>query len=249
MATAKRGERNVPLEIRATITERPAELTSVVAYAFSKGGTLLDMQPLDKGGSAKLALPVGKEAQAVRVVLGPEMDKGDLDVGELLRRGGLDAHVALRPNMERLPPLQFEVGPDAWRHWIGRRCLVKGTLLKSVVAGGITLKLPVCNAAIDIYEVDPWPLIIIKLPEYEIDRLRDIVVGPWPPIDLPVPPRPPERFPGAFRVDLAGEVSLNPQPLPPKQSYVMLNPQPIPPGEINALNPQPIPPKEAFGFR
>ena len=43
--------------------------------------------------------------------------------------------------------------------------------------------------------------------------------------------------------------ALNPQPLPPKESYVMLNPQPIPPGEIGALNPQPLPPKEVFGFR
>jgi hypothetical protein len=243
MATAKRSERNVPLEIRTTITERPAELTSVVAYAFSQGGTLLDMQPLDKGGSAKLALPVGKEAQAVRVVLGPELDKDELDVGELLRRGGLDAHVALRPNMERLPPLRFELGPDVWPHWIGRRCLVKGTLLKSVVAGGITLKLPVCNAAIDIYEVDPWPLIIIKLPEYEIDRLRDIVVGPWPPIDLPIPPRPPERFPGAFRVDLAGEVSLNPQPLPPEPPK-RIGARITDRGTLRGLNPQPEPPRE-----
>lgn len=43
-------------------------------------------------------------------------------------------------------------------------------------------------------------------------------------------------------------VSLNPQPIPPKESYGALNPQPIPPKEsFVALNPQPIPPKESFG--
>ncbi len=243
MATAKRSERNVPLEIRASITERPADLDKVVAYAFSQGGALLDTQALDKGGNTKLSLPVGKEAQAVRIVLGPEMDKGELNVGELLRRGGVDAHVALRPGTEKLPPLAFNIGPDISRRWVGRWCTVKGTLVKSVVTGGVPLRLPVCNAAIDIYEVDPWPLIIIKLPEIDIDRLRDIVDGPWPPIGFPVPPRPPERFPGAFRVNVAGVVSLNPQPLPPGPSE-RLRSRITNPGSIRGFNPQPDPPGE-----
>lgn len=46
-----------------------------------------------------------------------------------------------------------------------------------------------------------------------------------------------------------GYVMLNPRPIPPKESFVMLNPQPIPPGEVNALNPQPIPPKEPLSLR
>jgi hypothetical protein len=66
-------------------------------------------------------------------------------------------------------------------------------------------------------------------------------------------------------VNFADEVSLNPQPLPPKElfaaartfdplSAVALNPQPLPPKEVKAiisgvldkvaLNPQPLPPKE-----
>lgn len=245
MATSKRGERYVALEVRASITERPSELGAIVAYAFSQGGTLLDMQPLDKGGNTRLSLPAGKEAQPVRVVLGPEVDRSALDVGELLRRGGLDAHVALRPGAEKLPPLAFEVGPDVWRHWIGRLCVVKGTLLKRVVVGGITLKLPVCNAAIDIYEVDPWPRIIVELPEIDIDRLRDIVAGPWPPIGFPVPPRPPERFPGAFPIDVGGPVSLNPQPLPPGPPD-RLRARFAGPGTIRGFDPQPDPPAESL---
>lgn len=245
MATAKRGERSIVLEIRASITERPTDLGNVVAYAFSQGGALLDMQALDKGGNTRLALPVGKEGQAVRVVLGPEMDKDALDVGELLRRGGVDAHVALRPGTEKLAPLTFDIGPDVWQRWVGRWCTVKGTLEKSVISGGVSLRLPVCNAAIDIYEVDPWPLIIVKLPDLEIDRLRDIVVGPWPPVDLPVPPRPPERFADAFRFDPAAAVSLNPQPLPPgppdrvRSRYTS-------PGAVRGFDPQPDPPGETL---
>ena len=193
------------------------------------------MQPLDKEGSATLSLPMGKEPQSVRVVLGPEVDKELLDAGEVLRRGGIDRHVAVRPNTDRFPPLVFEVGPDVWRHWIGRRCVVNGTLLKSVVSGGLTLRLPVCNAAVDIYEVDPWPIIIVKLPEIDIDRLRQIIDGPWPPPNFPIPPRPWERLVGDLIADPLAAVGLNPQPLPPREINDLrtirgFNPQPDPPG-------------------
>ena len=60
MATAKRDTRSVPLEIRASISQPPADLPGIVAYAFSQGGALLDMQALDKGGNTRLALPVGQ---------------------------------------------------------------------------------------------------------------------------------------------------------------------------------------------
>lgn len=241
----KPADRGLPLEVRASFSERPTGLQSVVAYAFSQGGALLDMQALDKEGRATLTLPAGKEAQAVRVVFGPEVEKDLLDAGELLRRGGLDRHIAVRPNMERLPPLLVAIGPDISSRWVGRLCTVNGTLLKSVVSGGVTLRLPVCNAAVDIYEVDPWPLILVKLPELDIDRLRDIIDGPWPPVRWPIPPRPPEPFIGDLtfdpRINPAARVGLNPQPLPPRESAAMsLNP-----GVMRGFNPQPDPPRFA----
>jgi hypothetical protein len=116
--------------------------------------------------------------------------------------------------MQRIPPVVFEVTPDLWRIWIGRLCFVNGTLKKRTVSGGVVLDLPVCNATVDIYEIDPWPIILGSLSDAELARLRDIVDGPWPPIHWPVPPRPPEFTPlQAF--DAAGAVALNPQPLPP----------------------------------
>jgi len=220
-SSSKRGERGLTLDVQASITERPAELQGIVAYAFSQGGALLDMQPLDKEGRTKLSLPAGKEPQSVRVVVGPEVPKDLLDAGEVLRRGGIDRHVAVRPTLEKLPPLTLSIGPDIWKRWLGRLCVVNGTLLKSVVSGGVTLRLPVCNAAVDIYEVDPWPLILVKLPEIDIDRLRDIIDGPWPPIHGPVPPRPPERFIGDLSFDPVARVGLNPQPLPPRAASAL----------------------------
>ncbi len=216
MATKQNQEPTVPLEVRAVIQERPEELGTVVAYAFSQGGRLLDVEPLDAQGNARLAVPVGREGELVRVVLGPELDKETLTVAELLRRGGVDRHVAVRPNADRAPPLVFEITPDIWRRWIGRLCVVNGTLLKRVSSGGIALRLPVCNATVDIFEVDPWRLILPRLPLIELDRLRDIINGPWPPVRWPIPPRPPEVFVGDLLGDAHADVMLNPQPLPPR---------------------------------
>ncbi|NHZ43733.1 hypothetical protein [Massilia aquatica] len=220
MSSKQAQERSVTLEVQASIAERPDDLPTIVAYAFSQGGTLLDTQPLDKEGRARLTVPVGAEGQLVRIVLGSELEKDALDVGELLRRGGVDRHVALRPGTERVEPVLFELGPERWRRWIGRLCVVNGTLLKRVVSGGIVLNLPVCHASVEVYEVDPWPLIIAALPQLDIDRLRDIVDGPWPPLRLPIAPNTsnsPEPFLATELDDPLLSVALNPQPLPPRR--------------------------------
>ena len=227
----------IPLEIRASFRERPENLPTVVAYAFSRGGAVLDAQPLDSKGTARLSIPAREEAQAVRVVLGPEVDKRAINAGEVLRRGGVEHHVALRPRAE-LRPVIFEIGPDILELWL-RSCLVNGTLLKRVVSGGVALHLPVCHAAIDIYEVDPWPIILPRLPDLDFDRLRDIVDGPWPPIRFPIPPRPPEFDVQGLLVDPIGPRALNPQPLPPRH----LNP-----GLLRGFDPQPDPPRPQFGL-
>lgn len=240
----------MPVEVRATFSERPADLPPVVAYAFSKGGALLDARPLDDKGRAVLSLPGAREPQAVRVVLAPEVDKDELNIAEVMRRGGVEQHLALRPGAERVPPLAFELRPDILRLWLGRLCVVKGTLLKSVVSGGVTLRLPVCHAAVDIHEVDPWPLILPTLPEFEIDRLREIVDGPWPPFRLPIPPRPPLLAVGDLGGDPLSRAGLNPQPLPPEPPPELrlsrvrasdFDPQPDPPGPLALKSANPLP--------
>lgn len=216
MSSPIRGERQIPLDITTARSEGAGDIPALTAYAFTSGGALIDAQPIDEKGNTRLSLPLSGDGDALRIVLGPPIEKEELDVAEVLRRGGIDAHVALRPNIEKLPPLHFELTPERIRPWLGRRCVVKGTLLKRTISGGLSQELPVCNAAVDIWEVDPWPRIIVRLPDFELERLRDILDGPWPPIRWPIPPRPPEeRFPGLFP-DLLGPVGLNPQPLPPR---------------------------------
>jgi hypothetical protein len=241
MAVSSSTKGSVPVEVRASFSERPADLPPIAAYAFTRGGALLDMQPLDDKGHARLSLPASAEPQAIRVLLAPAVDRDTAEVGELVRRGGIDRHIALRPGFEKLPPVAFEIGTDLLRPWLGRLCVVKGTLVKQVVSGGVTLRLPVCHGKVDIYEVDPWPRIIVALPDFELDRLRDIVDGPWPPIKWPVPPRPPEFDFGDVLRDPLGPVGLNPQPLPPRVAGRMV----LNPGFVRGFDPQPEPPAAA----
>ncbi|MCU0646781.1 MAG: hypothetical protein MUF00_02190 [Gemmatimonadaceae bacterium] len=257
MGTSQRPTRTLPLDVRATLTERPANLGPLAVYAFSKGGALLDTKPLTDA-SVQLAIPVGDEPDEVRVVVGPALEKDEIDVGELMRRGAVERHLAVRPKIERLAPIDVALRPDIVSRWIGRLCVVKGTLTKRVISGGITLRLPVCRAHVDIWEVDPWHLILPQLPDIDIDRLRDIVDGPWPPIDLPIPPRPPVDI----DIDLAPDVVRPPRALSgvslaaasrSRVDAVALNPQPLPPrarrlrpGVIQGFDPQPDPPRPQF---
>lgn len=214
MTKTQNNERKLPLEVTAALQERPAEAKPIFVYAFSQGGRLLDMQALDAKDHATLDIPVSKESQQVRILLGPEADKEAASAAELLRLGALEQHLPVRPTLERLPALAFEVDQARLVQWLGRLCVVNGTLLKRVISGGVSLRLPVCHALVDIYEVEPWWIILPKLPDFELERLREIVVGPWPP--RPVPPQP-ERLHAADLVGNPGRlVSLNPQPLPPE---------------------------------
>jgi hypothetical protein len=165
--------------LEAAGTERPA----ATAYAYSKGGKLLDHKPLCEDGTC-LRLPIGTEPTAVRVLVGPALDKPGLD--DLLRRGAQEQHLRVDPKQLRLST-RFEIVPSIWRCWLLSACVARGTLVKRVVSGGVSLDLPVCNATVDVYEVDPLVLVIPRLPDWVIDRIRELIVQPFPPVPGPGP--------------------------------------------------------------
>ena len=154
----------------------------VVAYAFSDSGKLLDAQPL-KDGAAKLRVPIADEPAPARVLIGPRVPDDVPVLDELLRRGAFEEHVRLEP---KLRPLEVLILPHDWLCWFLSRCTVRGTLLKRVERGGVTVDLPVCNADVEIYEVDPLAVLIPKLPDHILDRIRDIVLE-RPPFPFPEP--------------------------------------------------------------
>jgi hypothetical protein len=225
------------LRIEAQILDvrKDDEVPSLVAYTFSQSGRLLGRSAL-KEGKAELPVPPTKEPEAVRVAIGPNIDSEDEGevLSALMRLGAPERMV--RPD-QLGASLQFQIDRPLWHCWF-RWCLVRGTLLKRVTTGGLHVNLPVCGAEIEIYEVDPVVVILPKIPDLMLERIRDLVRKPWPP-----PPPPEERFPGGIPFP----------PLPPGPG-----PDPAPflgglfkkaGGALGGLKPPPPPPGGAASVR
>jgi hypothetical protein len=197
MARASSDSRSLRINTTFVDTSTDAKLPASAAYAYSAGGRLLAFADVDpKSGHATLQLPTSSEPTGVRVLVGPALPRGEEpDLEELLRRGAVERHLRVEPKLE-LPALEFEIFPDVWHCWLAGLCVVKGTVLKRIVRDGLPVDFPVCHATVEIYEVDPFYLIVPKLPPLVIDRLREVITGRIPPIPEPLPdPFPEEPLP------------------------------------------------------
>lgn len=197
----KKDRSSVKMKVRTELIDpqQSDNKPDVVAYAFSSGGQLLDRSSVNKSGDAVLNLPDSDNAQRIRVIIGPNIEGRDnepVNVAEVLRRGGEER--LLRVDPDNIPQPFIPVLPESWLCWLRGLCRVQGKLLKKSTSGGISMDLPVCNATVEVYEVDPWQVLIPRLPDSVIDRLRDIILRPIPvpelipefdpPIPLPDPP-------------------------------------------------------------
>jgi len=83
-----------------------------------------------------------------------------------------------------------EIPSELTRFWWLCFCRVRGKVVKPVSSGGVTVDMPVCHARVHICEVDPIWIILERLPDPDIFRLRDdlleVIERP-----IPVPPEPP----------------------------------------------------------
>lgn len=210
MATTKapsQGAVEVSVHVDLTQGDEERKRPKASAYAYSKGGQLLDSKPLDDRGDAKLRIPVTEEGAAVRLLIGPAVEPPELE--QLQRRGAEERHLRLSLK-EPQASVSLQIDPDIWLCWVLGRCVVRGTLLKRTVSGGVTIDLPVCHATVDVWEVDPWAILVPKFPPWIIDWIRRVIVLPDPP--LPDPPGPgPVEFDAPLRVPRPGP---GPDPVP-----------------------------------
>jgi len=191
MVQKGRGARSAALTVTAAIEPDahgglPAGEVSV--YAYSAGGRLLASAPVGKDGSAGLEVPLGNEATAARILVGPILEKPDL--GELMRRGAVEEHVRLDP--QALQSVTIAIPHDIWPCWFLSRCTVRGTVLKRTTHDGRSLDLPVCGAEVEIYEVDPISILVPRLPDDVIEAIREKLRRPFP---FPIPDPPPFEDP------------------------------------------------------
>ncbi|MCW4006365.1 MAG: hypothetical protein NWF04_07215 [Candidatus Bathyarchaeota archaeon] len=200
-AAPRRNKASLSVAVKVLGETQPEVLGKGAAYAFSKGGAFLGKAALNTQGTARLDvnLPVVNTGQSLRVVVGPNMEEKKISVGELLRLGGEQVFVQVTPK-DLHKAVEIRVVSKQVLCWLLSACVVQGTVVKRVVSGGIAMDLPVCNATVEIYEVDAIPKIIAKLPLDIIERIREFLIDPPPPepvinpryeIDIgPLPPQP-----------------------------------------------------------
>jgi hypothetical protein len=192
----KENSRTVELQVNAALADVSSGDTrpDAAAYAYSAGGKLLDTKPLDAKGNATLKLPLSAQATSVRVLVGPRLPK-ETGLDEVLRRGAQESHLRVEARSARLS-LDFTILRDDWLCWLRSACTVRGTLLKRVVSGGVSLDLPVCHARVEIYEVDPLWILLPRLPDEILQKIRDIIIDPR---RIPEPIPGPDPAPFAIR--------------------------------------------------
>ena len=63
-----------------------------------------------------------------------------------------------------------------WKWWLWCMCRVRGRVVRPVTINGITYDMPVCHARVHICEVDPFWILVSRLPDDVIWRLRDELI-------------------------------------------------------------------------
>jgi hypothetical protein len=190
---------SIPVQVNARIEPGPGgeKPQQSVAYAFNANGRLLSKVVLDDKGDASLHVPALARRQEVRIIIGPEIPDEKATVSELTRRGAVDKSIII--GAEAPSRVAFEIAHIIWPCWFGT-CRVSGTLLKRVLSGGVPVDLPVCCAQVEIYEVEPWEIILTRVPDLVIENIRQAVLNPPPPPEavnlflFPVNPPDPAPF-------------------------------------------------------
>lgn len=216
--TESKGVRSLTVSATLHGVEAEDDAPALAAYAFSGGGELLSSARLEDG-RARLAVPEGKEAQSVRVVVGPvASDEDEPSLDELVRRGAVETHLRVDPGAELKPVAFPPIDGSTWRCWLDF-CFVRGTLLKRVLRDGVWIDLPVCGATVDVWEVEPVEIVLPKIPIDVIDRLRGVVLKPPPLPDppfrsggIPIPPPGPGPDPAPFLALASTRVLAAPPP-------------------------------------
>lgn len=166
------------LTITIGLDGKPDKALNIVAYAFDRGGRLIASAPL-KGSQVQIKSEGDNVPARILFALPlPEKRTQALSIGELERMRAYEPVWHFDPKKfeyELLPIPEFN-----WKWWWLCACRVRGRVVKSVDVHGVIQDMPVCHARVHICEVDPLLLVIPRLPDDIIDRIRLIRWVPIP---------------------------------------------------------------------
>jgi hypothetical protein len=178
----------VQLNVKLVGVEEGDKIPELFAYCFDANGGFISSQLL-KADSAKLEFAEGVKGKTVRVLLAPAVEDKLPVYSELLRLGAYETRINVR---DSLRPVDLTLSPGHWRPLLWCFCHITGKVVKPVqLPDGSTKYLPICHARVQICEIDRIPILIQKLPDDLLWRLRDSLIR-----KPTFPPEPPEEIIG-----------------------------------------------------
>lgn len=228
---------------KANFEGKADKYPEVQVYFFDRSGQLKASAPLKDG---QVELGVG-DIRGGRIFFAPAFPK-EVDKG--IRLDDMSYAQAYEPVWKwEKDKRVYEFLPIPrvqWENWFWRHCRVRGKVIKSLNLSGINYELPVVGARVHIDEVDKIKLLLPRIPEESIFRLRDELIEllEQPRTKFPWPPPEPDPWwmegEALVKENLALPRSRTQSTsmaasLFGKASLVSINPQPEPPGPRMAL--------------
>ncbi|NOT86104.1 MAG: hypothetical protein HOP02_15280 [Methylococcaceae bacterium] len=232
-------KRNKPFTLKILLEEQLDFKGDIAAFLFDSAGNLLEMSKVKEG---KVSFSHSEqEVVRNRLFIAPVANQSDENTEKpsikMMER--LSAYEPVLNHRGRLIDT-IRVPSSIIDLWPICFCWVRGHVIKDDSV------LPVCGAKVHICEVDRFWRWILKLPDLEVFRFRDDLIKIFDDPMLRRPPRPEPPDPSPFSAIKGGLIHLNylnPQP-EPHFPINTLNTLSIRRGGEVTLNPQPLPPKE-----
>lgn len=168
--------------IKVPFEGQPPADASASVFVFDSRGTLVTSAPL-KGGQAAVSVPESL-GNSARILIGPTPKKTGkpYTLDYLQRLHGYQPALSIDP---KATTIDVKPIPQAlWKYWRWYLCRIRGKVVKSI--NGVDY--PVCNARVRVCEVEPFWLILQKLPDAQLFQLRDHVLHAVSTPSSPIPP-------------------------------------------------------------
>jgi hypothetical protein len=179
------------IEFTVDYESKPEKPIAITLYSFDEKGNLITSAPVTRN-VAKLRL-TDAQAKMAKLVLAPtlpkEMVERKIDFDSIQRHKPYTVTWIFDPKTRKYKLLP--IPKIYWKYWLWCNCQVLGKVVKKVAMGTTTQNWPVYLARVHICEVDPIWLILKRLPNPQILRIRDeIIRAVGKPIPTPPEPRP-----------------------------------------------------------
>ena len=175
------------LQFNVQFDGTPNEAVNYQVIVFDRDKNPVYQSPV-RGNDFSLPLSAD-ELKGKRIFLAPytEARKINPTFDSLDKGNGFEINLPVRIDAEK-PVLVNSIPQEIWRWWFFCFCHVRGRIFNK--CGNEYL--PVYKARVHICEVDPIIWYIQKLPDYEVFKLRDDILGKI--IDWHLPDPPPDPF-------------------------------------------------------